>query len=139
MTSEGVGPIRRQFLQDRRRIAMSWLDLTRREAIRILRQHLRAVRTNLSLHPLVELRLLAHTLLFFAVYALLWTIVATYGAFWARGFVRNVIALAGQTLGSRIEDPGGCRPLRPAPGAIPRTCLNRPGWENRPGANRTPG
>jgi hypothetical protein len=104
VTAQSVGPIRRQFLQDRRRIAMSWLNLTRREAIRILRQHLATVRTNLSLRPLVELQLLAHPLLFFAVYALLWTIVGTYGAFWARGFVRNTINLAGRlsTLGSRI-------------------------------------
>jgi hypothetical protein len=104
VSAKGVRPIRREFLRDRRRIAMSWLNLTRREAIRILRQHLATVRTNLSLQPLVELQLLAHTLLFFAIYALLWTIVATYGAFWARGFVRNAISLAGKlsALGSRI-------------------------------------
>jgi hypothetical protein len=104
VSSEGVRPIRRQFLQDRRRIALSWLGLTRREALRILRLHLRAVRTNRSLHPLLEFQLLAHTLLFFAIYTLLWSIVATYGAFWARGFVRNVITLAGRlsALGARI-------------------------------------
>jgi hypothetical protein len=104
VSGEGIRPIRRQFLQDRRRIALSWLGLTRREAIRILRLHLRAVRTNRSLQPLVEFQLLAHTLLFFAVYALLWSIVAGYGAFWARGFVRNVIALTGRlsSLGATI-------------------------------------
>jgi hypothetical protein len=104
VSSEGVRPIRRQFVQDRRRIALSWLGLTRREAIRILHLHLRAVRTNRSLHPLLEFQLLAHTLLFFAVYALLWSIVATYGAFWARGFVRNVVTLADRlsALGARI-------------------------------------
>jgi hypothetical protein len=104
VSGESVEPIRRQFLLDRRRIALSWLGQTRREALRILRLHLRAVRSNLSLHPLVELRLLAHTLLFFVVYALLWSIVATYGAFWARGFVRNVVTLTGRlsALGARI-------------------------------------
>ena len=117
VSSEGVQPIRRQFLQDRRRIALSWLGLTRREAIRILRLHLRAVRTNRSLHPLLEFQILAHTLLFFAVYALLWSIVATYGAFWARGFVRNVVTLAGRlsALGARIladADRSGLRLAR---------------------------
>jgi hypothetical protein len=38
------------------------------------------------------------------VYALIWSVVATYGAFWARGFVRNVVALTGRlsALGARI-------------------------------------
>jgi hypothetical protein len=104
VSSEGARPIRRQFLQDRRRIALSWLGQTRREAIRILHLHLHAVRTNRSLHPLLEFQILAHTLLFFAVYTLLWSIIATYGAFWARGFVRNVVTLAGRlsALGARI-------------------------------------
>src|SRR6478735_11375095 len=71
VSSEGVKPIRQAFLKDRRRLALSWLELTRREAIRILRLHVRAVRTHLSLHPLVELQLLTHTLLFFVVYTML--------------------------------------------------------------------
>jgi hypothetical protein len=105
--------IRQHFLRDRRRIALSWLERTRREAIRILRLHLRSVRAHRSLRPALELQILAHTLLFFAVYALLWSIVATYGAFWARGFVRNVVTLAGRLsgLGARIlEDAGFAGP-----------------------------
>jgi len=116
VTSEAAGPIRREFLQDRRRIAMSWLQFTRKEAMRILRRHLHAVRTNLSLNPLVELQLMAHTVLFFATYTLLWTIVATYGAFWARGFVRNAVVLTGKLsdLGSRILADADRSGLRPA-------------------------
>jgi hypothetical protein len=104
VSCQGVRSIRRQFVQDRRRIAISWLGLTRREAIRILRVHLSSVRTSRSLHPVVEFRLLLHTLFFFAVYALLWGIVASYGAIWARSFMRNAVALAGglSALGARI-------------------------------------
>ena len=117
VSSEGLKPIRRQFLQDRRRLALSWLELTRLEAVRILRLHLRAVRTHMSLQPLVELQLLSHTLLFFLVYTVLWAIFATNGAFWARGFVRNVVTLTGRlsSLGARIladADRSGLRLTR---------------------------
>jgi hypothetical protein len=65
----------------------------------------------------LEFQILAHTLVFFAVYALLWSIVATYGAFWARGFMRNVVTLAGRlsALGARIladADRSGLRLAR---------------------------
>ena len=105
VSGESAEPIRRQFLQDRRRIALSWLGQgPAGKPFAFSACTSARCAGNLSLDPLVELRLLAHTLLFFLVYALIWSVVATYGAFWARGFVRNVVALTGRlsALGARI-------------------------------------
>ena len=109
VVAEGGRRIRKQFLRERRRIALAWLLQTRREATRILGLHLRAVRTDLSLQPAVEFQLLFHTILFFAVYALLWSLVSCYGAFLARAFMRNVVVLAGRLSGlegSIVADAG---------------------------------
>ena len=116
VTGEGVRSIQRQFLRERRRIALSWLSRTRREATRVLRMHLHAVRTDLALHPLVEVQLVVHTLLFFMVYAILWALVGCYGAFWARSFLRNVLHLTGSLtgLGGSILADAGRSGLRTA-------------------------
>jgi hypothetical protein len=106
---EGVRAIRKQFLQDRRRLALSWLLQTRRQATAILGFHLRAVRTDFSLRPSVELQLALHTLLFFATYAALWSLVTCYGAFGARAILRNVVNLSGRLAGlggSILADAG---------------------------------
>jgi hypothetical protein len=99
VSCERVAGIKRQFLRDRRRIALSWLSQTRREATRILQVHLHAVRTDLALQPGVELQLLLHVLLFFAFYLVLWSLVSCYGAFWARSLMRNVVDLAARLSG----------------------------------------
>ena len=109
VAAERAGPIRRQFLRERRRIALSWLGQARREATGILRFHLHAVRTDLHLHPAVELKLIFHALLFFAVYAMLRVLITFYGAFWARSFIKNVVMLAGRLAGlggSILADAG---------------------------------
>jgi hypothetical protein len=116
VAAEGSRLIRKQFLKDRRNLALAWLSQTRREATRILGFHLRAVRTDAFLRPSVELQLVLHTVLFFAVYALLWCLVSGYGAFWARGFIRDVVTLAGRLsgLGGSILADAGRSGLRVA-------------------------
>jgi len=107
--AERVRQIRKEFLRERRRLALFWLGQAKREALRILRFHLRAVRADLALHPAVEFKLIFHTLLFFAIYGLLWRSVICYGAFWARAFMRNVVTLAGSLSGlggSILADAG---------------------------------
>jgi hypothetical protein len=101
--------LRRLFLYERRRLALSWLSQARHEATRILSLHLRVVRTDHSLQPLVELRLFFRTLLFFAIYGLLWSLVRCYGPFWARSFMRNLVSLAGKLngLGSDLLTDAG--------------------------------
>ena len=106
--SEGKAVLR-VFLTERRRVAFSWLRQTKGEATRILRLHLRAVRSDFALRHAVEIQLILHTLLFFAVYALLWFLVACYGAHSARSLIRNVVTLAGSLsgLGGRILADAG--------------------------------
>jgi hypothetical protein len=109
--------IKKEFLRERRRLALSWLGQAKREALRILRLHLLAVRADLALHPATELKLIFHTFLFFAVYSLIWSSVFCYGAFWARAFMRNVVTLAGSLsgLGGSILADAGRSGLRVAP------------------------
>ena len=110
VTGEGDRQIRRQFLHDRRKLALAWLSQMRRESSRIIGLHLHAVSTSM-LRPAIELQLLLHIILFFTVYALLWSLVACYGAFAARSMVRNVLTLAGSLSGlggSILADAGRC-------------------------------
>jgi hypothetical protein len=109
VAAERAAGVRREFLRERRRIAISWLGQARREATRILQYHLHAVRRNLDLHPAVEAKLVFHVFLFFAVYSLLRVLVTFYGAFWARSFIKNVVTLAGRLAGlggSIVADTG---------------------------------
>jgi len=116
VTAERDRSIRRQFLRERRHLALSWLGQTGREASRILRLHLRVVRLDLARHPAAGFRLVFHALLFFLVYGVLWVSVKFYGAFWARAFMRNAVTLAGSLsgLGSSILADAGRSGLRVA-------------------------
>jgi len=108
VAGEGTKQIRRQFLGDRRKLALAWLSQTKGQATAILRSHLTAVGT-LDLQPATELKLLGHAILFFGVYAVLRVLVGFYGAFWARSFVKNVLTLAGRLSGlggSILADAG---------------------------------
>jgi len=108
VTGEGDRQIRRQFLHDRRKLALAWLSQMRKESSRIIRLHLQAVSTSM-LRPAIELQLLLHIILFFSVYALLWGVITCYGAFAARSMIRNVLTLAGRLSGlggSILADAG---------------------------------
>ncbi len=110
--------IRKQFLNDRRRMALCWLRQIRLEAKRILQLHLQMVRTDRALRPAAELKLIGHTLLFIAVYLVLVNLVEIYGAFGARAVLRNACALAGRlsVLGGSILNDALLPPL-PVPQA----------------------
>jgi hypothetical protein len=116
VAAEHSRQLRRQFLGERRRLALCWLGQTRREATRILRLHLRVVRTDGALQLAVELKLIFHTFLFFAVYGLLWSLVSCNGPFWARSFMGNFVLLAGRLsgLGGNILADAGRSGLRMA-------------------------
>ncbi len=100
----GCPRIVRLLLRERRRLALKWLRQSRREAGRLLRQHVRAARHARDLRPAAEVRLWFHAGLFLMVYEVLMTAVRLYGPFRTRAFVRSVFAMAGvlANLGDRI-------------------------------------
>jgi hypothetical protein len=109
------------LLRERRRLALKWLRQTRREAGRLLRQHVRAARHAADLRPAAEVRLWFHAGLFLIVYEVLLTAVRLYGPFRTRAFVRSVFAMAGvlADLGDRIASAittGHGRAVREAAG-----------------------
>ncbi|HEY1241131.1 MAG TPA: hypothetical protein VGF16_11270 [Bryobacteraceae bacterium] len=82
------------LLRERRRLALEWLRLTRREARRLLRLHLRSVRHSADLRPATEARLLLHFGMFVVVYEILVAMVRLYGPVRTQSFVRSVQRLA---------------------------------------------
>lgn len=98
--------IARLFLRERRRLALQWLHLTRREAGRLLSFHVRAVRHAADLRPLTEVRLLIHLVLFLVVYETMAILVRLYGPFHAQALLRSLQSLAGvlSGLGGRLAE-----------------------------------
>ncbi len=99
-------PVLRLLLHERRRLALHWLRLTRREAARLFSLHLRAVRHAIDLRPITEVRLLLQVSLFFILYETMVGMLRLYGPFRTRAFVRTVQRLADllSALGGRIAE-----------------------------------
>ena len=104
--SVGSRPVLRLLMQERRRLALLWLRLTRQEARRLYELHGRAVRHAADLRPMTEAKLLVEMTLFLIVYEVLAGLVALYGPVRTRALVRSIQGLAGvlSGLGGRIAE-----------------------------------
>jgi hypothetical protein len=87
------------LLEERRRLALKWLRLTRREAGRLYRLHLRAVPDAANLRPIEEAWLLIHIALFWVVCGTTVGLVWLYGPVRGQAFVRSIQELAGVLSG----------------------------------------
>ena len=107
-------PVLRLLFQERRRLALEWLRLTRREARRLIRLHVRTVRFAPDLRPATEFKLLAQAGAFLLTYEVLTVLVRWYGPVRARAYVRSIQGLGGVlgALGSGIAGS-----IQPAPTA----------------------
>lgn len=108
VTRLGSKAVLRLLLQERRRIALAWLQLTGREARRVLRLHVQTVRSAADLRPVTEFKLLAEAGAFLLIYELLTILVRWYGPFRAQAYVGCLRSLGGLLagLGSAITQLG---------------------------------
>jgi len=90
----GSPDVLRLLLRERRRLALEWLRLTRCEAGRLFRLHLRGVRHSANLRPVTEARLLVDMVRFLVIYQLMAAMVRFYGPLRTQSFVRSVEGLA---------------------------------------------
>ena len=90
-TSVGM---QREFLQERRVVALSWLRQTRKRATRLMDFHRRAVRRNINLDPAVEIKLAANYVVFVFVYEMLVGLIWLGGPFHARTMADYAIGVA---------------------------------------------
>ena len=81
VSQQALPRVQRQFLADRKAVALAWLRRTRENAGRVMHLHLLAVRGNTSLKPLVEFRLAIHYLVFLLVYDVLRCLIWLRGPF----------------------------------------------------------
>ena len=98
--------ILRLVLRERQRLAFEWLRIMRREAGRLCRLHVQAMRQAGDLRPRAEARLLAQVCLFWIVYELMCVMVLLYGPFRTQAFLRSVQGLGKllSRLSGRIAD-----------------------------------
>ena len=110
--------ILRLLLHERRRLALEWLRSTRREASRLYRLHVLAVRHAEDLRPAAEAKLLIQVCLFLAVHEIMSVLVQFYGPFRTQAFLRSMGSLAEilSILSGRIADTV-TPDLVPSPGA----------------------
>ncbi len=85
----------RLFLRERRRLAITWLRQTRREAHRLIRLHVHSVRYAADLRPVAEVKLFLAVSLFLLVYAVTVSVVWGYGPLRTRRSLQSIQALAG--------------------------------------------
>lgn len=104
VTSLRSEAVLRLLLEERRRLALEWLRLTRREARRLLALHVRTVRFAADLRPATEFKLLAQAGAFLLTYEVLALLVRWYGPCRAQAYVRFIQGLGSvlATLGSGI-------------------------------------
>jgi hypothetical protein len=100
--SQDSDRIKHVFLQQRRDLAMAWMEILRRRTKRLMDLHRASARTSPQLQPLVELRVTMQYLLF----RILWQFVALAiwlrGPLGMRGLIQSVDSLSGdlrQTIG----------------------------------------
>ena len=101
VASLGSRAVSRLLVQERRRLALEWLRLTRREARRLVGLHVRMVRSAPDLRPAAEFQLLVRAGAFLFVSEALKALVWFYGPFRAQAYVRSI-----QGLGSVLAALG---------------------------------
>ncbi len=104
--SLGSRPVLQLLLRERKRLALQWLRLTRAEARRLYRLHVRSARHAPDLQPSAEGRLLVHFGLFLLVYHMMTGLVLFYGPLRAQALIRSIESLANvlSALGGRIGE-----------------------------------
>ena len=102
VASLGSRTVSRLLVLERRRLALEWLRLTRREIRRLFGLHVQTVRFAADLRPVVEFQLLVQAGAFLFIYELLGALVRFYGPFRAQAYVRSI-----QGLGSVLANLGG--------------------------------
>lgn len=119
--SLGSPGVCRLFLAERRRLALQWLRLTRREATRLFGLHVRTARYAPDLRPSTEAKLVVQFATFWLIYEVLVGLVSLYGPFRTHSYVGSIESLAEllSGLGGRIAASIGPAPaerLQAAPG-----------------------
>lgn len=89
-------PIQLEFLNDRKKLALSWLRESRKKVAEVLALHRTAARQWSSLRPAAELGLVVHYLFFLMVYAILFGLIWLRGPFALRRMVSYASELAEQ-------------------------------------------
>ena len=100
----GSAGVFRLLLSERRRLALRWLRLTRREAARLFGLHVRTARYAPDLRPLTEAKLVLEFATFLMIYEVLAGLVRLYGPFRTHSYVGSIHGLAQllSWLGGRI-------------------------------------
>jgi|SRR5579871_225195 len=103
----------RLLRRERRRLALRWLQLTRREATRLFGLHVRAARYAADLRPLTEIKLVLELGWFLVIYQALTGLVHLYGPFRTQAYVRSIqrLAIVLAQLGGRIAASAGPSPV----------------------------
>ncbi len=96
VSSQTPTEIRGAFLLERRKVALSWLRHTRKQAARLMNFHRRAVRGNINISPIVEIKLAANYLVFLVIYAVLAGLISMGGPIRARRLAGSVTGQAEQ-------------------------------------------
>lgn len=117
----GSRDMARLLVRERRRLALEWLRLTRREAKRLFGLHIRAVRFAADLRPAAEFQFLAQACAFLLTYEVLAALVWFYGPFRARAYAQSIEGLGSvlAALGSAIAQSvrgAGVRKIEPIEG-----------------------
>jgi hypothetical protein len=118
VASLGSQAVLRLLLRERRRLALEWLRLTRREARRLLGSHVRTVRFSADLRPATEFKLLVRAGCLLFTSEVLEVLVRWYGPFRARAYVRSIEGLGSvlAALGSGIAQSIPPAAIAPAHG-----------------------
>ncbi len=90
------GELQRQFLRERKAIALCWLSRTRKALQYMMAFHRKAVRGNAQLNPAAEARLALSYFSFLLVYDLLFVLIWLRGPFAARAVVSYTASTAEQ-------------------------------------------
>ena len=99
VASLGSQAVLRLLLQERRRLALEWLRLTRHEARRLFGLHVRTVRFVADLRPATEFKLLVQAGGFLFTSEVLEVLVRWYGPFRAHAYVQSIQGLGGVLAG----------------------------------------
>ena len=98
VASEGSHQTKHAFLQQRRDLALAWMELLRRRTSRLMSLHREAARTSPQLEPLVELRLSVRYLAFLVFWQFLAFAIWVHGPVGLRSLTRSVDSLSAELL-----------------------------------------
>ncbi len=94
VSKEAGADTRKVFLRERKRIALSWLRQTRTQAGQLMRFHRRAVRRNVGLKTILEVKLAASYLAFLLLWGVLQVLIRFGGPFRAQKMAGHALGFA---------------------------------------------